>query len=434
MAILVLAVLVALPSAPPRVAPADTLEVALDSLRRRYGIPGLVAAWAEPDGRVRTVALGTTEPGGGAPMPESARMLVGSIGKSFVAATLLALHAEGTLALDEPVERWVGDRSWFGLLDHGPRITPRHLLTHTAGIADHVYDPAFARLWADRRSAGEPPPGPDPMIGLVADGPALFAPGDEWSYSDTGYLILGLVVEAATGHPLFDEMRTRLLDPLGLEHTTPSDHHRLDGLVAGWVDPGNPFGLPRATVDARGVMRWDPAVEGAGGGLISTAADLVRWGRALFSGQALGTPYLEDLLRGVPTGADGEQALYGAGVSMRLGGARGPVFGHAGSVPGYLSTLRHYPRHGVTLALQLNTDGPFTGGADPGEVMAALEDAMAAHLVPVSRPPAAGSPIGATRRTRPACFEEVQAPRPPAPETTPGTASPPPATKPRSTD
>jgi D-alanyl-D-alanine carboxypeptidase len=65
------------------------------------------------------------------------------------------------------------------------------------------------------------------------------------------------------------------------------------------------------------------------------------------------------------------------------------VFGHAGAIPGYLSTLRHYPRSGVTFALQINTDGPFAGGADAGEVMAALEEAMASHLVPAARGPEA---------------------------------------------
>jgi D-alanyl-D-alanine carboxypeptidase len=376
-------------SAPQHGADPDSLEAALDRLRRAYGVPGLVAAWAEADGRIRTVAIGATAPGGGTPMPEGGRMLAGSIGKSFVAATVLALDGEGTLALDDPVERWVGERRWFEHLDHGPRITPRHLLTHTAGIPDHVYDPEFATVWAATRRAGEPPPGPDLLIGLVADDPALFAPGEGWSYSDTGYLILGLVVEAATGRPLFDEVRTRLLQRLGLEDTAPSDHPDLDGLVAGWVDPANPFGLPRATLDSAGVMHWDPGVEGAGGGLISTAADLVRWGRALFSGEALGTPYLDDLLRGVPTDSDGDGVLYGAGVSIRPGRARGPVFGHAGAIPGYLSTLRHYPRSGVTFALQINTDGPFAGGADAGEVMAALEEAMASHLVPAARGPEA---------------------------------------------
>lgn len=413
-----------------RVSPPDSVEAALDSLRRMYGIPGLLAAWAEGDGRVRTVALGTTAPGGGAPMPESARMLAGSIGKSFVATTVLALRAEGALALDDPIERWVGDRPWFDSLDHGSEMTLRHLLNHTAGIADHVHDPEFARVWAARRAAAEAAPDPDLMIAMVAEDPALFVPGQGWSYSDTGYLILGLIVEAATGRPLFDEVRARLLEPLGLEHTSPSDHPDLDGLVAGWVDPANPFGLPRSTLDSAGVMRWDPGIEGAGGGLVSTPADLVRWARALFSGEALDTPYLEDLLRGVPTHPGDDRALddrvlYGAGVSMRLGGVRGPVFGHAGSVPGYLSTLRHYPRHGVTLAIQLNTDGPFagavSGGADAGEVLAALEEAMASRLIAPPRPPIespAQSPIGVTPQARPSGIMKVQAPSPTSPELT----------------
>jgi D-alanyl-D-alanine carboxypeptidase len=222
----------------------------------------------------------------------------------------------------------------------------------------------------------------------VAGAPPLFAPGQGWSYSDTGYLILGLVVEAATGRPLFDEVRRRLLEPLGLAATSPSDTPDLPGLVPGWVDPANPLGLPPATLDDSGRMRWHPGIEGAGGGLISHPADLVRWGRALFTGRALQTPYLHELHQAVPMEPGSRTLLYGAGVAIRRGGPRGPVVGHAGSIPGYLSTLRHYPRYGVTLAVQINTDGPFRAGpgaapgsAGAGQVMAALEAALADALM-----------------------------------------------------
>lgn len=369
------------------------LGATLDSLRAAFGVPGLIAAWSGPDGEVTELALGSTRPpGDGAAdpppeMPPSGRMLAASIGKSFVAATALALAGEGVLALDAPVARWVGDRPWFARLAHGEAITLRHLLTHGAGLVDHVHHPDFAGLWAARRAEGGTPP-PDALIGLVAGEPPLFRPGEGWSYSDTGYLIVGLVVEAATGRALFDEVRRRFLDPLGLDATTPSDTPVLPGLVPGWVDPANPFGLPRATLRAPGVMAWDPAVEGAGGGLASRPADLVRWGRALFTGAALTTPYLHEMHQAVPTEPGSTTTLYGAGVAIRRGGPFGPVVGHAGSIPGYLSALRHYPRHGVTLALQLNGDGPFragpgagAGSAGAGEVMAALEAALAAGLM-----------------------------------------------------
>jgi D-alanyl-D-alanine carboxypeptidase len=95
----------------------------------------------------------------------------------------------------------------------------------------------------------------------------------------------------------------------------------------------------------------------------------------------MATPYLAELESGVPVDGPGGTLLYGAGVSIRRSGPFGPVLGHAGYIPGYLSSLRYYPRSGVAVALQLNTDGPFEGGAEAGEVLAALEAALARHLV-----------------------------------------------------
>lgn len=379
--------------------PAEALVTKLDSLRSSYGIPGLIAAWSGRDGEVTAVALGTvgpddvSPPEGAAPMPAAGRMLAGSIGKSFVAATTLSLAADGVVGLDEPVARWIGERPWFGRLTHGDRITLRHLLTHSSGLADHVHDPDFVPLWAAHRRAGGAPPTPDTLIGLVAGDAPHFEPGEGWSYSDTGYLIVGLVVEAATGRPLFDEVDRRLLEPLGLAATSPADSRELAGLVPGWVDPSTPLGLPRATVTEAGAMVWHPGVEGAGGGLVSHPADLARWGHALFTGKALASPYLHELHQAVPMESGSRTELYGAGIAIRRGGPHGPVLGHAGSIPGYLSTLRHYPRYGVTLALQINTDGPFRAGsegvpgsASAGEVMAALEMALASALMGEGRP------------------------------------------------
>jgi D-alanyl-D-alanine carboxypeptidase len=115
---------------------------------------------------------------------------------------------------------------------------------------------------------------------------------------------------------------------------------------------------------------------------VSHPADLVRWGRALFDGQAMSTPYLHELYDAVPVDGPAGLLSYGAGIAIRRGGAFGPVLGHAGSIPGYLSSLRYYPEIGAVIAFQMNTDGPFTGGLDAGEVMSIVELALVRHLAP----------------------------------------------------
>jgi D-alanyl-D-alanine carboxypeptidase len=97
-------------------------------------------------------------------------------------------------------------------------------------------------------------------------------------------------------------------------------------------------------------------VEWAGGGLVSTSSDLARWGAALFAGEAMTGDYLPELLSSVPIDPDSADYKYGAGVAIATNGRFGPVYGHAGRVPGYTSSLRHYPEIGVTIAFQINTD------------------------------------------------------------------------------
>jgi D-alanyl-D-alanine carboxypeptidase len=137
----------------------------------------------------------------------------------------------------------------------------------------------------------------------------------------------------------------------------------------------HPFGLPERTADSEGRLLWNPALEGAGGGLASTSHDLALWGHLLFGGEAMAGPYLDRLLDGVPVGPDAPGVLYGAGVAIYADTPRGPVYGHGGWVPAYVSSLRHYADHGVTVAFQINTDAGVMD--DSSDLVPALEAALA---------------------------------------------------------
>jgi D-alanyl-D-alanine carboxypeptidase len=236
-----------------------------------------------------------------------------------------------------------------------------------------VHLPEIQRAWAGLVSG----PGFDPerLIGFVAEREPLFEASAGWAYSDTGYVLLGLVIEAVTGQAWPEAVRTRLLGPLGLGGTVPSDRPDLPGLAIGYVAPDNPFGMPERTADAEGRLLWNPAVESAGGGFSSTSADLVRWGHLLFGGDAMEGPYLDRLLDGVPIDPGAPGILYGAGVAIYVDTPLGPVWGHGGWIPGYVSSLRHYPAHGVTVAFQVNTDVGIVD--DTSDLVPALEAALA---------------------------------------------------------
>ena len=350
------------------------LAATLGEFRDRYAFPGATAAIALPDGTVMTAATGLADLENGRAMTPETPMLAASIGKTFVAATVLALESERSLSRANLLFSHLGDRPWFGALPNADSITIGHLLHHTSGLPDHVHLPAFQQTWAGL-ATGEGDIDPEHLVAFVAGEAPLFEAGTGWAYSDTGYVLLGLAIEEVTGQPWHDAVRVRFLDPLGLTATIPSDRPDLPGLAIGYVAPDNPFGMPERTADTEGRLLWNPVVESAGGGFASTSADLARWGHLLFAGQAMDAPYLERLLDGVPVDPDTPGILYGAGVAIHADTLNGPVWGHGGWIPAYVSSLRHYPDHGVTVAFQINTDiGVMDNSSD---LVPALEAALA---------------------------------------------------------
>lgn len=352
----------------------ERLEATLQDFQAQYGFPGATAAIALPDGSVASASTGLADIEARIAMTPETPMLAASIGKSFVAATVLMLESEGHLSRADLLSDHLSDRLWFRGLPNADTITVGHLLHHSAGLPDHVNMPAFQAAWVEMANRGGTIT-PDDLLGFVTGSEPLFEAGSGWAYSDTGYILLGLVIEDVMGQPYNEVVRARLLDPLRLTGTFPSDRRDLPGLAVGYVELDNPFGLPERTADAEGRLLWDPAVEGTGGGLASTSHDLARWGHLLFGGTAMAEPYLDRLLDGVPVSPDAPGVLYGTGVAIYADTTRGPVYGHGGWIPGYVSSLRHYADHSVTVAFQINTDVGVLD--DTTDLVPALEAALA---------------------------------------------------------
>jgi D-alanyl-D-alanine carboxypeptidase len=350
------------------------LQATLKDFLDRYAFPGAAAAIVLPDGIVVTAATGLADVENARPMTPETPMLAASIGKTFVAATVLALESEGSLSRADLLSAHLGDRSWFDALPNAESITIGQLLHHTSGLPDHVHLPAFQQDWA-RLTTDEGDFGPEHLVAFVAGEAPLFEAGTGWAYSDTGYVLLGLAIEEVTGRPWQEVVFTRFLEPLGLTGTIPSDRPDLQGLAIGYVAPDNPFGMPERTADAEGRLLWNPAVESAGGGFASTSTDLARWGHLLFGGAAMSQPYLDRLLDAVPIDPGGPGILYGAGVAIYAETPMGTVYGHGGWIPAYVSSLRHYADHDITVAFQVNTDVGILD--DSSDLVPALEAALA---------------------------------------------------------
>jgi len=348
----------------------------LEALRDQHGFPGAVMAIRSLEGRDCRFAVGTADRELGRPMLPGDRMLAASIGKTFVGATVLDLAARGILGLDDRVSDWLADLPGYERLPNAAEMTIRHLLTHTSGLADHIHDERFLADWRQRMTQGQHYFEPAEVLAYLHDTPPLFPVGATFAYTDTGYILLGLVIERAAGQSFYSLVQTRFLSPIGLSQTTPSDRRRLTGLVQGYAGANRARVEPFSTLDEQGLLRWHPLTEWTGGGFMSNARDLARWVLVHFSGNSMDHDYLPELLRGIPAEARAAGSSYGMGAST-LDTPWGPLIGHTGWVPGYRSTAFFLPEQGTAYALQVNTDIGLAGEGNPFlEINLALLEAM----------------------------------------------------------
>jgi D-alanyl-D-alanine carboxypeptidase len=277
-------------------------------------------------------------------------MLSGSIGKTYVAAVMLQLVQEGRVDLDAGIGRWFGKESWFERLPNAKEITLRMLMNHTSGIPEHVLMEEFI---ASLRKEPDRVWKPEELIAFVLGKEPLFPAGKGWSYADTNYILVGMIIERVTKNSFYNELNRRILKPLRLNNTIPSDRRLLPGLIIGYSRPGSPFGFEgRVVSDDRLII--NPQMEWTGGGLLSNAEDLARWAKALYEGRVLKRAYLAQMLEAVEA-KTGKGDKYGLGVQVRES-RWGVTYGHGGWFPGYLSEMEYFPQHRVAIAVQFNTD------------------------------------------------------------------------------
>lgn len=335
---------------------------ALSSAKEEFGFPGAVGAIEFGAGEDCVFAIGTADVVRQLPMRPDHRFLAASIGKTFVAAEVIRLAYAGILDVDDKVANWLGGEDGYGRIPNADEMTIRHLLSHTAGIPDHVYQEAFARDWSGRTSK-DSPISPWQLVAYIFDAEPLFRPGEGFGYTDTGYILLGLIIEKASGQAFHDLVRRDFLEPLGLDQTSPSSPPRLADLVQAYID-GDRIDMDQEAVkDEDGYLTYNAASEWTGGGFVSSARDLARWVRAYFSGQAMSCDYLDLVLEGAPRPDSPEGMRYGLGVS-KYPTEFGIAYGHFGWIPGYVSAAFYVPALDTSYAFSINTDINLMGGPD----------------------------------------------------------------------
>jgi D-alanyl-D-alanine carboxypeptidase len=340
--------------------PQAALQTRVDETVADARFPGMTAAIVLPDDRTFVVASGWADAARTVKLRPSDRMPAGSVGKSFVAAAILQAVEAGTLDLDAPISRWLGSEPWFSRLPNSGALTLRLLLGHRSGIPETEDTMSFVRAITtdpDRTWM------PADLIALTLDKKPRFPAGQKYFYTDTNYIVAGAVFERATGERLFDAIQRRILTPLGLDQTVPSERRDMTDVVPGLLDVKGPLAAVGLTGESirRGRFVYDAQAEYAGGGLISSSRDLARAAKAIFEGRAFSQPLLAQMLDGKP--AD-EGTTYGLGVQI-VPSAAGPLYFHDGWVFGYQSVMMYLPNHRVAAAIQINSDPSKTHKVRP---------------------------------------------------------------------
>lgn len=324
---------------------AGRLDTAITEAIAAAEVPGaLVGVWSPEGDYVK--AFGVADTATGAPMETDFHSRIGSVTKTFTATAVLQLVEQNKVGLDDPIAEHLDG------VPGGDAITVRQLATMRSGLPDYLQNEEF-----DNAVAADPTRRftPEELLGWAFAGPAAFPPGGRYQYSNTNYILLGLLVEKLSGQSLPDYLAEHVLGPLGLSGTIfPTGAEFPEPHARGYTEP---IGGSGPAVDASG---WTGSYTWAAGAMISTLADMRVWVPALARGDLLSPALQAERLQSPPAPDLPAGLGYGMGVFEAAG-----WIGHNGSLPGYQTVAMYLPERRITVVVMLNTDITPPGGPQP---------------------------------------------------------------------
>lgn len=325
--------------------------------------PGAAVIVTEGGKVVYVGASGMADIARGTPITAETVFRLGSITKQFAAAALLQLVAEGKLSLDDPLSKFVS-----GYPEPGASATVRQLLNHTSGIQSYTGIPG----WMVEAKTSRAYTTAD-LIAEFRDQPAAFQPGEKWDYNNSGYVLVGAVIEAVAGKPWHAVVRERLTAPLGLTAIRyGGEEARTPGFAGGYTQ-----------VDAGAFtasQKIDMSVPHAAGALIGTVGDLARWSHALHHGKVLPSSLYSEMIASTAL-PDGESAPYGYGIGQAKVRDVAAI-GHGGGIFGFSTDSVYVPEKDLFVAVFTNAD---SGIASAGMTMNRIAAEALGNPYPVFR-------------------------------------------------
>ena len=288
------------------------------------GYPAALAAVSDSKGESAGVAVGKGSLETGQAPPMDGEVRIGSNTKTFVAVVVMQLVQEGKVGLDEPIETYLPGLIKGEGID-GSRITVRQLLQHTSGLPD--FDETLFGT-TDVFQYRHHYVTPRDVLDSALSKPAQFEPGAQWKYTNTNYIVLGMLIERVSQRPVGEQIDERIVKKLGLSHTyfpAPGEEK-----IRGTHPQGYHLSAGGKLED---ITEMDPAWAWAAGAMVSTPSELNTFFQAVFDGRLLSQASIDEMKKGVDTGAGG--AVYGLGLIGTPLSCGGTSWGHNGGIHGY---------------------------------------------------------------------------------------------------
>ncbi|MFF0637997.1 serine hydrolase domain-containing protein [Nocardia sp. NPDC004151] len=322
------------------------------------GVAGAIATIDSPHTST-VLTSGVADRSTGAPMTGNGRVRIGSVTKTFTAAIVMQLVAEGRITLDAPVDTYLPGVVAGNGVD-GRAITVRQIMQHRSGIPEFAGQPGADELLA---ASADTVLTPDQALAIALRQSAVFAPGTRFSYTNTNYIVLGMLIEKVTGRAYSTEVEERITRPLGLADTY------LPGPGERDIRGDHPHGYQDGPAGPTDVSRIEPSIPWAAGAIVSTGHNLDTFWRALFDGKVVPPRELAEMTTPQTGATEDEGRGYGLGVGSTQLSCGIRFIGHSGGIPGYYTNSGATADRAVTITL---TQAPQT----PLNVQAMLEHAL----------------------------------------------------------
>ena len=360
----------------------DAIAAVITDVLDKDEAPGAIVRLSAPGLAPWTGAFGLANVDAGTPMQPAMHGRIGSITKPMVATLVLQLVDEGKLSLDEPLATALPAAA---SLPNAASITVRNLLTMRSGLFNFTEAPGIFdtistnpdRIWT-----------PAELIAVAAERPANFAPGAQFEYSNTNYILLGEIVALITGKPVEQVFRERLTEPFGLSETSwPAGPELPEPFADGYervpLDGPRTDAPPTGPTTVERATRVAASAGGAAGAVVSTVADLDRWIDILFEGKALEQATSRAQLEILPIlQPDGTPSGMGYGMGVADFGG---IVGHNGGIPGFQSFAARIVALGVNVSVIVNIDYGVAGTHPADAMTLALRTLLAGHAAATSR-------------------------------------------------